>query len=222
MKIRLGDRSLELLPERAVWWPGQRTAVIADVHLGKDQVFRRSGVPIPSSVLDAELAALDALVARTGCERLLVLGDWVHAPPAPGDAWPETVGAWRRRHRQLDVGLVPGNHDRSLSAWLAEWRIDIRPEPYRLDGLTLRHDLASGPVEAGMSGHLHPVAWLRRQRERLRLPAFARVEDHLVLPAFGRFTGGYDALDPARFELYAVAGERVVAVPARARRRASR
>jgi DNA ligase-associated metallophosphoesterase len=219
VRIDLAGRALELLPERAVWWPALRTAVVADVHLGKDQVFRRAGVPIPSSVLDAELAELDALIARTGCERLLVLGDWVHAPPGAGDRWPATVRGWRERHGQLAVGLVPGNHDRRLEAWLAEWRIDLHPEPLELDGLALLHESGDDVPPPGLSGHLHPVTWLRWRRERVRLPVFARSGDHVVLPAFGRFTGGYDGLDPKRYALYAIAGRRVFELSSRANRR---
>jgi DNA ligase-associated metallophosphoesterase len=220
VNIALADHSLVLLPERAVWWPALGTAVIADVHLGKDQVFRRSGVAIPASVLEAELASLDALIATTGCERLLVLGDWVHAPPADGELWPDRIATWRKRHGQLAVDLVLGNHDRSLSRWLVEWRISAYREPYELEGLSLFHEVDPAEPAAGMSGHFHPVARLRSRRECLRLPAFARRGDHLVLPAFGRFTGGHDGLEHDAYALYAVAGRRVVDVSGRAAGRA--
>ena len=210
MNIQLAGEAIELLPERAAWWPARRTAVVADVHLGKDQVFRRSGVAIPSSVLDAELAALDRAIERTGCERLLVLGDWVHAPPVGDEAWPGVIGEWRRRRRQLAIDLVLGNHDRELTPWLAEWRIQWHEEPLINNGLYLVHEVNCEPPPTGMSGHLHPVAWLRSGREKLRFPAFARRAEHLVLPAFGRFTGGFDGLDRPEWTLYAAAGHRVV------------
>lgn len=211
MKIELSGHDFELLPERAVWWPLRRTVIVADVHLGKDQVFRRAGVAIPAAVLDAELAALDAVVEATACERLLVLGDLVHAPPVEGEDWPRRIEGWRKRRSQLAVDLVLGNHDRGLGGWLRDWRIAARDDPYSLDGLTFRHELHDGTrPDAGMSGHLHPVGWLRSGRERMRFPAFARHGDHLVLPAFGRFTGGFDGLDERDWQLFATAGGRVV------------
>lgn len=217
LKIQLAAQAVELLPERAVWWSARRTAIVADVHLGKDQVFRRSGVPIPAAVLDAELAALDAVVEATACERLLVLGDLVHAPPVEGEAWPGVVEVWRRRRSQLAVDLVLGNHDRGLTPWLRDWRIAARDDPYELDGLMFRHEMHDEDrPDAGMSGHLHPVAWLRSGRERLRLPAFARRGEHLLLPAFGRFTGGFDGLDRRGWQLFAAAGGRVVELTRRA------
>jgi DNA ligase-associated metallophosphoesterase len=216
LKLRIAGNLLQLMPERAVWWPGMRTAVVADVHLGKDQVFRRAGIAIPSAVLDAELNALDGVLCATRCERLLVLGDWVHAPPSDRERWPERVRAWRRRHRELAVDLVVGNHDRDIAPWLREWRITAHREPHSFGGLALFHEVDPAAPPAGLSGHLHPVAWLRAGRERIRLPVFARRDDHLVLPSFGRFTGGYDGLDPKHWRSYATTGERVVDLAAAA------
>lgn len=215
MKISLAGNEIELLPERAAWWPALRTAVIADVHLGKDQVFRRAGIAIPAGVLDTELAMLDSLLGRTRCERLLVLGDWVHSAPLDGEPWPEIIASWRNRHAQLDIDLVLGNHDRNLSPWLAGWRIGAYQESLEINGLKMLHEVDADIPTAGMSGHLHPVAWLRSGRERLRLAAFARLGDHLVLPAFGRFTGGFDGLDNQAWKLYPIADRRVFELPER-------
>lgn len=208
-RIRLLDQELELLPLRAVWWPALNALVIADVHLGKDDVFRRAGVAIPGTVLDAELAALDRLLEARPARQLIVLGDWVHAPPAPDAAWPRRVGEWRHRHRRIRIALVPGNHDRRLSPWLLKWGIEEQAEPFVINGLNLSHEVDHEHPEAGLSGHLHPVARLRAGPDRARLPVFARCGEHLILPAFGRFTGGYEGLDPREWAFHPIAGDRV-------------
>lgn len=210
MKIELAGQALGLRSDRAVWWPARRTAFVADVHLGKDQVFRRSGVPIPADVLDAELAALAALLADTGAERLIVLGDWVHAAPADDDAWPHAVAAWRQAHAALDLVLVAGNHDRGLQSWLHRWRMTRWSDGEELDGLALMHEVSLDDPPAGLSGHVHPVVRLGSRGDRVRLSAFARRNDHLILPAFGRFTGGGDGLERSGWSFYGIAGERVV------------
>ncbi|MFW6339895.1 MAG: hypothetical protein ACOC0Q_03400, partial [Wenzhouxiangella sp.] len=128
--IELAGQLLELCPERAVFWPAQRTLLIADVHLGKDQVFRSHGVAVPAGMVAADLERLTDLVDRTGAERLIVLGDWVHAPPGPGEPWPEQIHAWRDRHRALSVELVQGNHDRALATWLTDWSITDHGERF--------------------------------------------------------------------------------------------
>lgn len=212
MKLRLAGNELELLPQRALWWPAQRSAIVADVHLGKDQVFRRAGIAIPAAVLDAELSALDTLIAVTRCERLIVLGDWVHAAPLEGERWPAAVAAWRTRHAQLAIDLVLGNHDRYLQPWLEHWGISLFKDPHEINGLSMIHEVDSEDPPAGVSGHLHPVVCLRSGGDWLRLPVFARRADHLILPAFGEFTGGFDGLDRRRWTMFAVAGDRVVEV----------
>ncbi len=209
MIIELADIRLQMRPDRSLWWPARRTALVADVHLGKDQVFRRSGVAIPGGVLDAELAALDALLEATGAERLVVLGDWVHAAPAGDDDWPFAIERWRARHASLDLVLVAGNHDRGLAPWLEPWRMTPWSDGTRVDGLELLHEVSLDDPPPGLSGHVHPVVRLGRRGDRLRLPAFARKNQHLILPAFGRFTGGGDGLDRRGWSFYPVSPDRV-------------
>ncbi|MGY6554052.1 MAG: ligase-associated DNA damage response endonuclease PdeM [Wenzhouxiangella sp.] len=211
--IQLGTATVSLLPDRAAYWPAQKALLLADVHLGKDQVFRRSGMAVPAGVMAADLQRIDALLELTGAERLIVLGDWVHAPPRADDAWPTQITQWRQEHAQLSIDLVLGNHDRALAPWLAAW--DMRPhQPWLdLDGLKLVHDWTDAPGQPGISGHLHPGAVIKNRRQRLRLPAFLLGDDHLVMPAFGRFTGLMTETDfPARRRI-AIAGEQLIELP---------
>lgn len=209
MRIDLGGQALDLRPDRAVAWPARKTVFIADVHLGKDQVFRRSGVPIPADVLNAELDALSGLVAATVPDRLVVLGDWVHAEPADDEAWPRIIECWRSQHAELDLVLVAGNHDRGLSAWLDRWRMQAWADGVEVDGLRLTHEVDLEAPEPGLSGHVHPVVRIGRRKDRIRLPAFARKSDHLILPSFGRFTGGGEGLERQGWSFYPLTGERV-------------
>lgn len=215
MEVTLAGHALELLPDRAVWWPDRQTLLVADVHLGKDEVFRRQGLAVPRGVLQQDLERLETLLDETGAARLIILGDLVHAPPHSGDRWPDEIGHWRARHADIDIDLVLGNHDRALEVWLHQWQIDGHADGIELDGLLLVHEWTSGLKQAGLSGHFHPGARLRTRREQIRLPAFLLGKDHLVLPAFGRFTG---LLDPVPFPTerrFVAAGQRVVELPRR-------
>ncbi len=210
--VELAGQRLELLAERAVWWPARRALLLADVHLGKDQVFRRAGIAVPAGVLADDLARIDALIARTRAERLIVLGDWVHAPPNHADDWPELIARWRRRPQAPGIDLILGNHDRALEAWMERWRIQAHRR-LDLDGLCLVHEWTDAAADAGMSGHLHPGAVLKDGRQRLRLPAFLMSRDHLVLPAFGRFTGLMVEPDFPTEQAWVIAGDRVLPLP---------
>lgn len=208
--IRWQGEDLLLLPERAVWWPRHRTLLVADVHLGKDQVFRRHGIGLPRGPTLADLAGLDALLARTAARRLVVLGDLVHAPPTPGDDWPTLIEAWREHHAGREVALVVGNHDRRLRPWLARWRIAAH-DRLHLPPFDLVHDPAGAGPGATLAGHLHPVVKLRESRRgSLRLPVFWFRGALGVLPAFGAFTGGQVIRPGPADRVYLVAGGRVM------------
>lgn len=210
MELELGRQTLELMPEGAVWWPRRATLLVADVHLGKDQVFRRHGMAVPAAVLDGELERLDQLLIQRPARRLIVLGDLVHAPPEAGEDWPAVIERWRRQHDHIDVGVVLGNHDRALRDCLDRWRMDDLGEQHELDGLKLVHETDLDQPQPGLSGHLHPVARLRAGPDRVRLPVFAHRDDHLILPAFGRFTGGFELGAHRHWRCLAAAGHRVV------------
>jgi len=216
-QIKLGHHDLLLYPQRAAFLPSHQTLLVADVHLGKDQVFRRQGVAVPAGVLAADLKRLSELILTTGCERLIVLGDWVHAPPRADDVWPDDIKTWRKKHQALSLELVEGNHDRSLAGWLDDWGMRVHGESLDLDGLLLIHAWQQTLAGPGISGHLHPGASMRAGHERVRLPAFLKAGQHLVLPAFGRFTGLMDCPDFPVEQCWAVAGNRVFFLPRKKR-----
>ena len=87
----LAGEPVRLYAERALYWPARRRLVIADLHLGKGDTFRRHGIAVPSGGTADDLARLAGLLARTGARELWVLGDMLHGDPA---------GARRSRHRQ--------------------------------------------------------------------------------------------------------------------------
>lgn len=217
MQITLAGQTLELLGDRAVWWPAQEALLVADVHLGKDQVFRRQGLAVPCGVLQQDLERLELLLEETAAARLIILGDLVHAPPQAHDDWPDEIGQWRARQADVEIDLVLGNHDRDLRVWLHQWQIDGHEDMLELDGLLLMHEWRPRLNAPGLSGHLHPGARLKTRREQLRLPAYLVDEspgrEHLVLPAFGRFTGLMDEVEFSWTRRYVTTGQRVLEIP---------
>lgn len=78
-RLAWGSEAVELLPEHAVWWPAARTLLVADLHLGKAASFRAQGLPVPAGTTRENLHRLEALLARHPAERLVFLGDFLHA-----------------------------------------------------------------------------------------------------------------------------------------------
>ena len=220
----LAGQTLELLPDRAAFWLERGTLLVADCHFGKAASLRRHGLAVPEGATLDDLARLDGLLSRTGARRVVVVGDLFHAPSGYAAAVIDGLVAWRRRHALLPLVLAPGNHDRSLHLLPSELGIDTAGRTADDDPLVFVHDPADVP-EAGsdggthayVCGHLHPAVRVGDRRVRgASAPCFwlqgGRV---LVLPSFGSFTGSV-AVEPGDGDrIFALAGGRVVEVPAR-------
>lgn len=191
--IEHGGEALALLPERAVWWARGRTVFIADLHLGKAAAFRAGGLPTPGGGAGADLARLSAVVSQTGAARVVVLGDFMHAPEGLTDEAVVPLAEWRARHGSLDVSVVMGNHDRGLEAVAAEVGITLVEAGACAGALTMVHDPRDAPGgRAALGGHVHPGVRVSASRKGggVRCACFwLRGDGVLVLPAFGGFTG---------------------------------
>ena len=205
LDVELGGAALELLAAGAIHWRARRCLIVADAHFGKAATFRARGVPVPQGTTRETLARLEAVCARTQPASIVFLGDLFHAPEAHAPATLAALYAWRAAHAALEVVLVEGNHDRKAGAPPPGLGIEVRPEPWRIDGLALCHHPQFVPGAHALAGHLHPAVRIGgRADDSVRLPCFWLREGLAVLPAFGSFTGG------ARFDREP--GDRVVAI----------
>ena len=188
-ELELAGERLLLRADHSVFWPAADTLLVADTHFGKAGVFRRQGLNVPSGTTDADLERLEQAIAETGASRLIVLGDFVHAPPAFDEPWLARFADWRARHAAIEIAVTRGNHDR-VTRLPVDLDIDWRPGSRFERPFVLRHEPnrdTRGPV---LAGHLHPVVRLRAGSESLRAPVFWRHEHGLMLPAFCSFAGG--------------------------------
>jgi DNA ligase-associated metallophosphoesterase len=215
LDVEFGGASLELLAAGAIHWPARRCLIVADAHFGKAATFRARGVPVPRGTTRETLARLESVCARTQPAALVFLGDLFHAPEAHAPATLAALRAWREAHASLDVVLVEGNHDLKAGAPPPGLGIEVRPEPWCVDGLALCHHPQFVPGAHALAGHLHPAVRIGgRADDGVRLPCFWLREGLAVLPAFGSFTGG------ARFDrergdrVVAIAEDRLYEVPA--------
>ncbi len=215
LDVAVGGEALVLLADKAVWWPAQRTLLVADLHVGKAATFRTLGVPVPRGTTSATLAALDALLVRWPAERLVVLGDFLHAAEAHAPATLGALARWRARHAALAVTLVRGNHDDRAGDPPAMLGIEAIDEPLRIGGLALCHHPRAQAGAYTLAGHLHPCVTLGgRAHDRLRLPCFHFGAEVGVLPAFGSFTGMQAVRRRPGDRVFVVGEGGVVALPA--------
>lgn len=185
-----GER-LELLPERAIHWRKRRTLLVADTHFGKDACFRRAGIPIPPATMYSDLDRLGALVDTRAVERVIVLGDFIHARPDPDEPLWDALESWCAERPGLELAVVPGNHDRHGAGHEPRGGVRWLEETILEPPFVFRHEPVQDARGYVIAGHVHPVVRLKGPgRDRLRLPVFWFRRRLAVLPAFGEFTGG--------------------------------
>ncbi len=194
---------------------------MSDLHLGKCETLAAAGLPVPPGVIEHDLGRLELLLRRTGAQRILVIGDLLHAPAGLAEPMIEQVGSWRRR-TGVAWELIPGNHDRRVDRVASEWGLLVRGNEWMEQGIGFGHDPAEAHCSAGLAGasgiwtgHVHPAVRLRGNGDRVLLPCFCFTGRVCVLPAFSMFTGGVaiDHHDP-EVRAYAIAEGSVLDVRA--------
>lgn len=211
---RHAGTELRLSPERAAWWPETGTLLAADVHIGKAATFRALGVPVPAGTTAGTLDRLSATLEATGAARLVLLGDLLHAPQALEPAQREALARWRTRHAAVEMTLVRGNHDARAGRLPPGLGIEEVEEPYAAGPFALCHE----PIDAAdgryvLAGHLHPAVRLAGRADAVRLPCYWFGRSRGVLPAFGEFTGALTVRPRPGDRVFAIAGDRVLALP---------
>ena len=214
--IRIAGEPVELLAERAMHWPGARTLFVADVHLGKAAALRAGGVPVPRGATAGDFGRLSALIERTRAERLVVLGDLLHAAAGRVAALDAAFRRWRAAHAALEVMLVRGNHDARAGDPPPTWGIAVVAEPYPLAPFVLCHEPLVPRTGYALCGHVHPgVRITGHAYESARLPCFVIGQRRMLLPAFGRLTGLALVSAKAPETIVAIGGSRLFTLPPR-------
>jgi uncharacterized protein len=214
MHIDIAGESVVLSPQRALWWPAQRTLWIADLHLGKAATYRSLGQPVPSGTTQENLQRLSHLIDHYQAEKIVFLGDFLHAAQARTPDIFSALELWRKRHNSLNCLLVRGNHDSRAGDPPPRMAIDVVNEPHLIGPFAACHHPQQHATHFVLSGHVHPVVTLQGTgRDRLRLPCFSIQARVMVLPAFGEFTGGYAVPNDSQQRLYAIGADKVWAVP---------
>ncbi len=203
---------------RALVWPARKTVILADPHIGKGDTFRRAGIPVPARAAAADFDRLSCLLSDYGAQRLVVLGDFLHARPDSADDCIERLHDWRRRFASLEVLIVRGNHDAHAGPPPSALGLVSVDEPYADGPFVYRHfPVGTGVDSQGgyvLAGHLHPgITVALGAGGARRVPCFHQSDHQMVLPAFGGFTGTGRVRAATNDGVFAVGRDRVIALP---------
>jgi uncharacterized protein len=215
-------RSIELPAANCVaHWSGalllkqSKTLLIADAHLGYSWAQRRRGElgPLADELTRQKLMAVQSELSP---ERIVFVGDLVHAPRpcSPEREWIESVLGELGRGAELIA--VRGNHDRAFAREFGTLGVQCVESWSDGNVFAIHGDRLPDSVPAGsllICGHLHPSLCVRDSAGAgQRLPLFLATSHLLLLPAFSPFARGYDVLGGLPPELYGLFGENEIDV----------
>jgi DNA ligase-associated metallophosphoesterase len=200
MEIEISGERAKLLWQKAIWLPHYKTLLVADLHIGKINHFRKAGIPVPPKANDRNTETLIDLLNETKADRVIFLGDLFHS--YYNEEW-AVLGQVLRHFSTCSFELVRGNHDIMSQLQYQRHRIVVHEDRLQLGGLHLTHQPILGQGEESnrktvpggltgynLAGHIHPgVRLTGRGRQAMTLPCFYFGKDAGILPAFGSFTG---------------------------------
>ena len=190
--LTIKNHQFLLLADKALYWPQQKTLMIADAHFGKAAAYRALGQPVPQGTTSQNLHRLNALIAQYPTEQLIFLGDFLHAPKSHAPATLAVLRNWRLQHANMQCILVRGNHDLRAGDPPPDLNINVVTEPYLVGDFALQHIPKPHATHHVFAGHIHPTfRLLGKGRQSLILPCFHHESAITLLPSFGDFTGGF-------------------------------
>jgi DNA ligase-associated metallophosphoesterase len=210
--ITIDGIEMDLMPERALFLRAAKALVVADLHVGKSESYRRFGVPSADGIDEELLVRLSRAAMRAGAKVIVVVGDLTHSADGIGEAEMQRFAEFRERC-SLPIRLVEGNHDRGVGTLPPEWMVDRVRGDFALGGVRFEHEPPAAAAAAWtVSGHLHPMLSVARGTRSVEAPAFVvdRARRTIVLPAFSKFTRGVRYEPRAGVELDAIAESEVV------------
>lgn len=187
--IYIGGEELELNPDKVIYWKAIDALLIADLHLGKVNHFRREGIPVPTGGNDKNLEKFINLLHHYKPAKVLFLGDLFHSHY--NTEW-EAFGQVLNYFPAISFELVTGNHDIMSDYQYEKYQMKLHKGPLTCNNIILSHEPMEEIAEGyyNLAGHIHPgVRLVGKGRQGIRLSCFYFGAQQGLMPAFGQFTG---------------------------------
>jgi uncharacterized protein len=211
MQIELYGEKVKLLPQKALWFKSRKLLLVADLHFGKINHFRKSGIPVPAKANDKNTELLINLLNETKPERIIFLGDLFHSHY--NEEW-EVVGQIRKHFSACSFELVLGNHDILSALQYERHSMIVYPNELKVGDFVFTHEPLPLVPEGvyNLSGHLHPgVQLVGTGKQSITLPCFYFGTQQGILPAFGSFTGLAKVSPKKEERIFVIAEDKIIA-----------
>ncbi len=220
---------------KTLYFPEEKTLVLADLHIGWEESLNQQGIFVPRSQFKEIVKDLDKVFEQIGAEKeklkeIVVVGDLKHEfKDISEQEWREVKEILEIFKTKAEkVVLVKGNHD-SVLGLIAERKelkvmdFYIKDDVCFLHGNKLFPECMDKKIKMLVLGHRHPAVVLSDKYKKEKYKCFLvgkwKGKKVIVLPSFFPFIEGSDVVNigenmmfiPEKelleFEAYAVGDE---------------
>jgi hypothetical protein len=191
-------------------WPQQDLLIFSDLHLEKGSFLTQFANPLPRFDSKDTLKRMQLIMARYDCDHIVCLGDSLHDGNALARMQPDDLSSLNALVKSVQKWTwVLGNHDPDIppeilgdrAPFLHIQNLLLVHEPEDINAINEKSSLKpllskeASKIEGQIIGHYHPKSSYRLANRKVTGKSFVCGDDILLMPAFGKYTGGLDIKD---------------------------
>jgi len=192
-------------------WPQHDLLVFSDLHFEKGSFLTQFANPLPRFDTRETIKRMQLLISEYKPSRVICLGDSFHDGNADKRIAAQEVDAINDMIAMVETWTwILGNHDPDIPS-IVEGE---RAHHLALERLLFVHEpenLEDYPdCDAQVVGHFHPKTRYRLANQKITGKSFVIGDTLLLMPAFGKYTGGLSSDDEAITSLFGKASPQIM------------
>jgi DNA ligase-associated metallophosphoesterase len=196
--VKFAGHQLLLDATGVLIWPAQDLIVFSDLHLEKGSFLSQFANPLPRFDSKDTLARMAQAIAIYDCQNVLCLGDSLHDANAISRMQIDDLSALNTMIGTRNSWIwILGNHDPEIPKDV----LGTRKAYQQIHNVLLVHepeDLSDFVgIDTQIIGHFHPKLSHKLTSRKVTGKCFVCATDLLLMPAYGKYTGGLDLADQA-------------------------
>ena len=188
--INFNNHEFKINNDGILFWLEKKIAIVSDLHLEKGSSFASLGQFIPPFDSEETLKKLINFVKKHEVQTIILLGDTFHDRGALNRMSSKVKSIFDSLVENYEIIFVLGNHENKMKSAFIKFY-----ERYIVDDIHFLHE-AVLEKKYQISGHFHPVASLKINSKQITEKCLIHSENHIIMPAFGEFTGGLNINNP--------------------------
>ena len=188
--INFNNHEFKINNDGILFWLEKKIAILSDLHLEKGSSFASLGQFIPPYDSEETLKKLINFLKTHEVQTIILLGDTFHDGGALNRMSCKVKLIFDSLVENYEIIFVLGNHENKMKSPYIKFY-----ERYIVDDIHFLHE-AVLEKKYQISGHFHPVASLKINSKKITEKCLIYSENHIIMPAFGEFTGGLNINNP--------------------------